>query len=129
MAPIPGLPCLTGLLHTVSAQSHPCYSIRINLLRYRELPKIVSHHLRLDLHLIELFARVDTNDTSNHLRDHNHVPEMGLDQVWLLVRLSLLLGFAQLFDKTHRLALEATVEPTPGTGVDEISEFFGCKVE
>lgn len=89
----------------------------------------MSHHLRLDLHLIELLARVDTNDASNHLRYHDHVPEMCLDQVWLLVRLSLLLRFAQFLDKTHRLALEATVEPTPGTGVDEISEFFGCKVE
>ena len=103
--------------------------IRVNLLRYREFSKVMSDHLRLDLHLIELLARVDTNHTSNHLWNHNHVPEMSLDEVGLFVRLGLLLGFAQFLDQSHRLPLEATVEPTTSTGMDEIPKFFGCKVE
>lgn len=59
----------------------------------------------------------------------NHVAEMCLDEVGLLVGLGLLLRLAQLLDQTHRLALEATVEPTAGAGVDDIAELFGRKVE
>jgi hypothetical protein len=54
---------------------------------------------------------------------------VSLDKVRLLVRLSLLLGLAQLFDQTHRLALETTVEPTAGTSMNYITELVGGKVE
>ena len=89
----------------------------------------MSHHLRLDLHLIELLARVHTDHAPNHLRHDDHVPEMRLDEVGLLVRLRLLLGFAQLLDQTHRLALQAAVESAAGPRVDDIAELFGGEVE
>jgi hypothetical protein len=50
------------------------------------------------------------------------------DGVWLLVWLGLLLGLSELLDQTHGLALETTVEPTAGTGVDDIAELFRGEV-
>lgn len=89
----------------------------------------MSNHLRLDFNLVELLARVDTNDATNHLRDDNHVSQMRLDEVGLLVRLGLLLCLTELLDQTHGLALETAVEPTTSTGVDDIAELVGGEVE
>jgi hypothetical protein len=89
----------------------------------------VADHLGLDLDLVELLAGVDTNDAANHLGDDNHVTEVGLDEVGLLVGAGLLLGLAELLDETHGLALETTVEPSAGTGVDEVAELLRAKVE
>lgn len=86
-------------------------------------------HLRLDLHLIELLARVDPDNTPNHLRHNDHIAQMRLDEVGLLVRLGLLLGFAQLLDQTHGLALEAAVEAAAGARVHDIAQLFGGEVE
>lgn len=90
-----------------------------------ELRQIMTHHLRLDLHLIELLATVDANHAADHLRDHNHITQMGLDQVGLLVGFGFLLGFAQFLDQAHGLAFETAVEPAAGAGVDDIAELFG----
>jgi len=54
---------------------------------------------------------------------------MRLDKVWLLVGLSLLLRLPELLDQTHGLALKTTVEPTTGTGVDDIAKLVGGEVE
>ena len=54
---------------------------------------------------------------------------MRLDEVGLLVGLSLLLCFAELFDQAHRLALETAVKSTTGAGVDDVTELFGGEVE
>jgi hypothetical protein len=89
----------------------------------------VSNHLRLNLNLVELLSRVDTNDATNHLGDNDHVSQVSLDEVRLLVGLSLLLGLAQLLDQTHGLALETTVKPTAGAGVDNITELVGGEIE
>jgi hypothetical protein len=89
----------------------------------------VSNHLRLNFDLVELLSRVDTNNATNHLGDYNHVSEMCLDEVGLLIWLSLLLCLAQLLDQTHRLAFETTVEPTASAGVDNITELIGGEVQ
>lgn len=94
-----------------------------------EFTEVVTNHLRLDLDLVELLSGVDSNDGTNHLWDDNHVTEMGLDEVWLLVWLGLLLSLAELLDQTHWLALETTVESSAGTGMDEIAELLGGEVE
>lgn len=70
-----------------------------------------------------------TNNGANHLRHNDHVTEVSLDEVGLLVGLGLLLGLAELLDQTHGLALEAAVESTAGTGVNDIAELLGGKVE
>lgn len=89
----------------------------------------MANHLRLDLHLVELLAGVDTNDAANHLRDDNHVTEVSLDEVGLLVGLGLLLGLAELLDKAHGSALQTTVDPSAGTGVDNIAQLVGAEVQ
>jgi hypothetical protein len=89
----------------------------------------MSHHLRLDFDLVELLSAVHTDHTANHLRHNDHVAQMRLYLVWLLVRLGVLLGLAELLDQTHRLALETAVEPTAGPGVEEVAEGGRREVE
>lgn len=127
VAPIPGLPCLTGWLWNVSI--NPLLLNPVYILRDREFSQVVSNHLRLNLDLVELLSRVDTNDATNHLWDNDHVSEVSLNKVGLLVGLSLLLGLSELLDQTHGLALETTVEPTAGTGMDNITELVGGEIE
>lgn len=101
----------------------------MNVLRDGELSEVVADHLGLDLDLVELLTGVDTNDGADHLGNDNHVTEVGLDEVGLLVGLGLLLGLAELLDQAHGLALEATVESATGTSVDDIAELLGREVE
>lgn len=89
----------------------------------------MTNHLRLDLNLVELLAGVDTNNASNHLRDDNHVSEVSLDKVGLLVGLGLLLGLSELLDETHGTSLETTVDPAAATSVDNISELVRGEVQ
>ena len=88
----------------------------------------MSHHFRLNLHLIEFLARVDTNNATNHLRNDNHIPQMGLDEIRLLIGLGLLLRLAELLDQSHGLAFQAAVEPTAGAGVHDIAQLVGREV-
>jgi hypothetical protein len=89
------------------------------LVRDRELPQVVSHHLRLDFDLIELLSAVDSNDGADHLGNDDHVAQVGFDQVGLLVGLGFLLGLAQFLDQAHGAALEASVEAAAGAGVED----------
>lgn len=89
----------------------------------------MANHLRFDLNLVELLAGVDTDDGADHLGDNDHVTEVGLDEVGLLVGLGLLLGLAELLDETHGLALQTAVEATAGTSVNDITELLGREVE
>ena len=82
----------------------------------------MSNHLRLNFDLVEFLSRVDANDATNHLRNHNHVSQMRLNEVGLLIGLGLLLRLTELLDQTHGLALETSVEPTAGACVDDITE-------
>lgn len=54
---------------------------------------------------------------------------MRLDEIGLLVGFGFLLGFAELFNEAHRLALETAVEAATGAGVHDIAELFGGEVE
>jgi hypothetical protein len=89
----------------------------------------VADHLGLDLDLVELLAGVDTDDTANHFGHDNHVTQVGLDDIGLLVGLSFLLGLAQLLDQAHRLALQATVEAAAGTGMDKIAQLLRGQIQ
>lgn len=89
----------------------------------------MANHFGLNFDLVEGLSGVDTDDGADHLGDNDHVTEVGLDEVGLLVGASLLLGLAQLLDETHGLALQTAVEPSAGTGVNDITELFRGKVE
>ena len=88
--------------------------------RARELGEVVADHLGLDFDRVEDFAVVDTDDGTDHLGDDDHVTQVGLDDGGLLIGGSFLLGFAELLDETHGLALETALETTAGAGVDEL---------
>ena len=51
----------------------------------RELAQIVTNHLSLDLNVVEVVTIVHTNNTSNHLRNNNHVTEMSLHRLRTLI--------------------------------------------
>jgi hypothetical protein len=89
----------------------------------------VTNHLGLDLDLVELLSGVDADDAADHLGNDNHVPQVRLDEVGLLVGLGLLLGLAELLDQAHGLALQAAVEPAAGAGVHDIAQLVGGEVE
>ena len=74
-------------------------------------------------------AVVDANHGADHLRHHNHVTHVRAHDGGLLVRLSLLLGLAQLLDEGHRLALQTTREAPAGTGVHQLDKVFVRHVE
>jgi len=97
--------------------------------RAGELSKVVACHLRLDLDGVEDLAVVDANNAANHLRDNNHIPEVGLDDCGLFIRGSLLLGLAQLLDQTHWAALKATAETTACTRVNKFNELLIAHVK
>lgn len=101
----------------------------MNILCDGEFTKVVANHLGLDLNLVELLSGVNTDDAADHLGDNDHVTQVGLDEVGLLVGLGLLLGLAELLDQAHGLALKTTVEPAAGAGVHDIAELFGGEVE
>jgi hypothetical protein len=65
-------------------------------------------------------THVDTTDGSNHLGDNDHVSQVSLDHGGLLVRTGVLLGQSKLLDEAHGLSLKSSLEPSSGTGVDEL---------
>ena len=89
----------------------------------------MANHFWLDFHLIELLARVDADNAADHLGHNDHVAQMCLDQVGLLVRLRFLLGLAQLLDEPERAALQAAIEPASGSCVDDIAELLGGEIK
>lgn len=103
--------------------------MRSNILGDRELGEVVPDHLGLDLDLVEHLAGVDADDRADHLRDDDHVTQVSLDDIGLLVGLGLLLSLAELLDETHGLALQAAVDSSAGTGVDDITELVRGEVE
>lgn len=60
----------------------------------RELAQVVTNHLSLNLNVVEVVTIVHTNNTSNHLRNNNHVTKMSLHRLRTLI----LSGRSLLFD-------------------------------
>ena len=89
----------------------------------------MADHFRLNLYLVEFFARVNANHTTNHLGDNNHVSQVGLHKVGLLVRLGFLFGLAKLLDQAQGATAETAIEPTASAGMDNVTKLFGGKVK
>lgn len=101
-------------------RSKTCSTVGNGLVGDGELSEVVTGHLGLDLNGSERLSVVDTTDGTNHLRDDDHVSEVGLDGRGLLVGLSLSLGLSELLDETEGLSLESSGEPSAGSGVNEL---------
>jgi hypothetical protein len=55
-----------------------------------ELSQEMTDHVVLDFDNVEFLSIVDANDGANHFRNDNHVPEMTLNNIWLLSNRALL---------------------------------------
>ena len=110
-------------------RANPRSSMLHRLVADAKLAQVEPNHLRLDLDLVEFLAAVDTDDAADHLGHDDHVAQVRLDQIGLLVGLGGLFRLAQFLDQAHGLALEAAVEAAAGAGVDDVAELFGGEVE
>jgi len=72
----------------------------------RELTKIVTNHLRLDLNSVENLAVVDADDRADHLGGDDLVAAVGLDLGRLLTLNGLLLGLEDLLHEDLVLYLD-----------------------
>ena len=99
------------------------------LITDRKLAEVEPDHLGLDLDLVEFLAAVNPDHGPDHLRHDDHVPQMRLHQVGLLVRLRFLLRLAQLFDQPHRFAFQAPVEAAPRARVHHVPQLFRGQVQ
>lgn len=80
----------------------------------------MTSHFRLDFDRGERLSVVDTANGTDHFRDDDHVSQVGLDGRRLLVGRGILLGLSQLLEETQVLSLESSLEPSSGSGVDEL---------
>merc|ERR1712194_257732 len=99
------------------------------LVRDAELGQIVAHHVGLDLNRGEDLAVVHAHHAANHLRDDDHVTQVRLDRVRLVVRAALLLGLAKLLHKRHTLLLQAAREAAAGASVDQLHQLLARQIE
>ena len=99
------------------------------LVRDGKFSEVHTDHLGLHLNTAEHLSVVDTDDGADHLRDDDHVTEVGLDATGLLAGRSLLLGLTEALDEGHGLALEATGHAAAGTAADEIHELIVGEVK
>jgi len=97
----------------------------------RELAKVVSDHVSLDLNGGEDLAVVYADNAANHLRDDNHVTKVGLDDFGLVVRATLLLGLEQLrLELLHWPLEEQTTREAPACArMDNVHQLLGGHVE
>merc|ERR1719153_1196754 len=94
-----------------------------------ELAQVMANHLWLHLNLCEDLAIVNSNNGSGHLGDNDHVPEVGLHHVGLLVGGSLLLLLPQLLDQGHGLPFESPGELPPDPADKQLHQLLVVHVE
>jgi len=92
--------------------------------RYGELRKVMADHFGLEFNGIEDLAVIDTDDTSNHFGDDNHVSQVSLNNCRFFVRGSFFLCFAKFLDETHGFSLQASLEPAASACMYEIYKLF-----
>lgn len=94
-----------------------------------ELTQVVANHLWLDLNGVENLTVVDTNQRANHLRNNNHVSQVGLDNSWLLVGWGSQLGSSQLGNQTHWLGAQTSGESSSHSGATKLGELVGLQLQ
>merc|ERR1712168_919320 len=95
----------------------------------RELAQVMTNHLGFDFNLVECFALVDSDDASDHLGHDDHVPQVRLHGLGLLVGKTSLLRLTQLLDETHRLAFETTSELAANAAREQLHQLVGRHVQ
>lgn len=85
-------------------------SVTDKLVRAAVLGQVGADHFRLDFDRLEDFAVVHADNRADHLGNDDHVTQMRLDHLWLLMLGGLLLCLVELLDEGHRLTGETAVE-------------------
>lgn len=80
--------------------------------------------LHLNFNLVEGLAVVHADHRANHLRQDDHVPQMGLHHLRLFHGRRLLLGLAQAFKERLLLPPQATVQPPPLASTIQLHELL-----
>jgi len=88
-----------------------------------ELGEVAADHLTLDFHRLEALAGVDGDDGANHLRDDDHVAQVGAHRRRLLANLGRLLRLAELLHQRHGLSLHAALEASARARGEDLGEF------
>ena len=83
----------------------------------------------LDLNLVKGLSVVDPDDGASHLGNDDHVPEVRLDDVRLLVWRRLLLLLPELLDERHRFPLEATRKLPPDAAREQLHQLLVVHVQ
>lgn len=89
------------------------------LVRDGEFTQIVSNHISLNFNLSKRLSVVNSNKTSNHLWNNDHVTKVSLYKSWLLWCNNSNLCLSELLNQTHWLALQSTLESSTCTGVNQ----------
>merc|ERR1719300_394395 len=124
-----GVPLLEGDESGAVGGSNTGPTVLNRLVGDGELAQVVPNHLWLDLNLCEDLAVVNSNNGAGHLGDNDHVPEVGLHYVGLLVGGSLLLLLPQLLDQGHWLPLESPGELPPDPADKQLHQLLVVHVK
>lgn len=95
-----------------------------------EFTKVMTNHLGLDFKLVKSFSVVDTNVSTNELRNDDHVAQVGLDNFGLVFRSSA--GSSSLLnalDQSHRLLLQATENLATRTSRKKLKQTLAVNLE
>ena len=90
---------------------------------------LADYSTHLDFDLVEGLAVVNADDGAGHLGNDDHVSEMGLDNVGLLVDGALLLLLPQLLDEGHRLPLQPAAELSADAAGQKLHQLLVVHVE
>lgn len=75
-----------------------------------KLSQVVTHHLRLNFHLVEDLPVVYSDYAADHFRQNNLVPQMRFYRSRLLASRSFLFGLSQLFYEQLMAGRQPTLE-------------------
>lgn len=78
----------------------------------------------LDFNLVESLSVIHSNHGPDHLRQDDHVPQMGLHHLWFFHGGSLFLCLTQALKEGLLLAAQATVQPPPLAGAVQLHQLF-----
>lgn len=90
---------------------------------------MLSFPPHLDFNLVESLAVVHSDHGPDHLRQDDHVPQMGLHHLRFLHGWRLFLCLAQALQEGLLLAAQATVQPPPLAGAVQLHQLLTTQVK
>jgi hypothetical protein len=95
-----------------------------------EFAEITTHHLRLDLYLIEGLAVVDSNVGTNEFGHNNHITKVGFDHLGLILGVyASSPGLLNALDKRHGTMLESTKNLAARAGGEKLKKALAIDLE